>query len=175
MLTQEKVVTIKVLKQQGKSIKRIARETGLARNTIKKYLQRTDTKPVYQRKTYRPSKLEPFKDYIQSRIDAAHPDWIPASVLYEEILALGYQGKRRILSGYLATLKPKVLPEPLVRFEAKPGKQLQVDFTIIRRGKQALKAFVATLGYSRASYVHFYDNEHKHACGASIPAVPLYS
>lgn len=50
MLTQEKVVTIKVLKQQGKSIKRIARETGLARNTIKKYLQRTDTKPVYQRK-----------------------------------------------------------------------------------------------------------------------------
>ncbi|ROR47811.1 UNVERIFIED_ORG: transposase [Providencia alcalifaciens] len=159
MLTQEKVVTIKVLKQQGKSIKRIARETGLARNTIKKYLQRTDTKPVYQRKTHRPSKLEPFKDYIQSRIDAAHPDWIPASVLYEEILALGYQGKRRILSGYLATLKPKALPEPLVRFETKPGKQLQVDFTIIRRGKQALKAFVATLGYSRASYVHFYDNE----------------
>lgn len=42
MLTQEWVVTIKVLKQQGKSIKRIARETGLARNTVKKYLQRTD-------------------------------------------------------------------------------------------------------------------------------------
>lgn len=124
MLTQERVVTIKVLKQQGKSIKRIARKTGLARNTIKKSLQRTDTKPVYQRKAHRPSKLDPFKDYIQSRINAAHPDWIPASVLYNELLALGYQGKCRILSGYLAALKPKVLPEPLVRFETEPGKQL---------------------------------------------------
>lgn len=163
MLTQEWVVTIKVLKQQGKSIKRIARETGLARNTVKKYLQRTDTKPVYQRKARRASKLDPFKDYIQYRVDAAHPDWIPASVIYEELLALGYQGKRRILSGYLALLKPKTIPEPLVRFETKPGKQLQVDLTIIRRGKQALKAFVATLGYSRASYVHFYDNERTDA------------
>lgn len=44
-----------------------------------------------------------------------------------------------------------------------PGKQLQVDFTIIRRGAYALKAFVATLGYSRASYVRFYDNERTEA------------
>lgn len=69
-------MTIKVLKQQGKSIKMITRETSLSRNTVKKYFQRTDTKTVYQRKAHRPSKLDPFKDYIQSRIDAAHPDWI---------------------------------------------------------------------------------------------------
>ncbi len=36
---------------------------------------------------------------------------------------------------------------------------MQIDFTTIRRGKQPLKAFVATLGYSRASYVKFFDNE----------------
>lgn len=47
----------KVLKQQGKSLKRIACKTGLACNTVKKYLQRTDTKTVYQRKAHRPSKL----------------------------------------------------------------------------------------------------------------------
>lgn len=133
MLTQEMVVTIKVLKHQGKSIKGIARETGLARNTVKKYLQQTESTPVYQRSVVRPSKLDPFKDYIQSRIKAAHPDWIPAAVLYEEILARGYQGKIRILSEYVATFKPKQAADPLVRFETEPGKQLQVDFTIIRR------------------------------------------
>ncbi|QBY43535.1 Integrase core domain protein [Arsenophonus nasoniae] len=36
---------------------------------------------------------------------------------------------------------------------------MQIDFTSIRRGKKSLKAFVATLGYSRASYVKFFDNE----------------
>lgn len=155
MLTQKRIVTIKILKQQGKSVKRIARETSLAHNSVKKYLQRTDTRHVYPCKGHRPSKLDPFKDDIQSRIDATHLNWIFASVLYDELIVLRYQGKRPILSIYLAALKPKVLPEPLVRFETAQRKQLQVDFTIIRR----TMPFVATLGYSLTSYVHFYDNE----------------
>ena len=36
---------------------------------------------------------------------------------------------------------------------------MQVDFTTVKLGRQTVKAFVATLGYSRASYVYFYDNE----------------
>lgn len=163
MLTQEMIVTIKVLKQQGRSTKGIARDTDLSRNTVKKYLQQTDSTPRYNSAAIRPSKLDPFRDYIHARIAAAHPDWIPASVLYAEVLASGYQGKIRTLSNYLAALKPAPHPDPLVRFETPAGKQLQVDFTIIRRGEYALKAFVATLGYSRASYVRFYDNERTDA------------
>ena len=157
MLTQEMVVTIKVLRKQGMSIKAITRETGLARNTVRKYLQQVET-TVRQHST-RPSKLDPFKDYIHSRIQSAAPDWIPASVLYAEIAELGYQGKIRILSEYIRQLKPTGKPDPLVRFETEVGQQMQVDFTTIKRGQQSLKAFVATLGYSRASFVYFYDNE----------------
>jgi transposase len=40
-----------------------------------------------------------------------------------------------------------------VRFETEPGEQMQADFTYVRRGRRPLLAFVATLGYSRASYV----------------------
>lgn len=163
MLNQEMVVTINVLKKQGLSIKGIARETGLSKNTVKKYLRSGDTTPSYQRKVQRPSKLEPYKDYIRARIAAAHPDWIPATVLLDEIVEQGYEGKIRILSAFIATLKPKTPADPLVRFETPPGKQMQVDFTIIRRGKTPLKAFVATLGYSRASYVKFFDNERTDA------------
>lgn len=32
-----------------------------------------------------------------------------------------------------------------------PGKQMQVDFTHIRRGRNPLPAFAATLGHSRAA------------------------
>ena len=49
-----------------------------------------------------------FRIAIQSRIAAAHPDWIPASVLFKEILDQGYEGKIRILSDYVAKLKPRV-------------------------------------------------------------------
>lgn len=163
MLTQEMVVTIQVLKKQGQSIKAISRELGISRNTVKKYLDSEDTTPQYQRTSYRPSKLDPFKDYIQQRIQSAAPDWIPAAVLYQEIVALGYQGKVRILSDYVSQFKSMPTDEPLIRFETAPGEQLQVDFTIIRRNNQPLKAFVATLGYSRASYVYFFDNERSEA------------
>jgi transposase len=49
--------------------------------------------------------------------------------------------------------------EPVVRFETAPGKQMQVDFTTIKRGRNKLKGFVASLGYSRASYVVFSEYE----------------
>ena len=156
-------MTIKVLEKQGLSIKGIARETGLSKNTVKKYLRADGVASRYERKVQRPSKLEPFKDYIRARIAAAHPDWIPATVLLDEIIEQGYEGKIRILSAFISALKPTSPTDPLVRFETPPGKQMQVDFTIIRRGKTALKAFVATLGYSRASYVKFFDNERTEA------------
>lgn len=49
--------------------------------------------------------------------------------------------------------------EPVVRFETAPGEQMQADFTVVRRGRDALLAFVATLGYSRATFVRFTTDE----------------
>ena len=57
---------------------------------------------------------------------------------------------------------------PLVRFETDPSQQMQIDFTTIPRGKKTLKAFVATLGYSRASYVKFFDHEKAEACQCGL-------
>ena len=45
--------------------------------------------------------------------------------------------------------------DPVVRFETEPGLQMQADFTTIRRGRDRLLAFVATLGFSRATFVRF--------------------
>jgi transposase len=44
-------------------------------------------------------------------------------------------------------------------FETVPGKQMQADFTGIRRRREPLLALVATMGYSRANFVRFTARE----------------
>jgi transposase len=100
-----------------------------------------------------------YKQYIAERVKAAAPEWIPATVLLREMRALGYAGGISILKDHLATLKPVAKPEPLIRFETEPGRQMQVDFATIRRGQDRLSAFIATLGWSRTSYVEFVTGE----------------
>ena len=145
------------MKRQGKSIREIARLLELSRNTVRRYL-RCEGVPHYQREA-RPGKLDCYKQYLAERVTAAAPDWIPATVLLRELKALGYAGGYSILKEYLATMRPAAKPDPLVRFETEPGRQMQCDFGIIRKGRDRLSVFIATLGWSRASYVEFVTDE----------------
>ncbi len=79
-------------------------------------------------------------------------------MLLRELQEAGYEGGVSQLKAFLAPHK-RVAAEPVVRFETPPGKQMQADFTVIRRGRAPLLALVATLGYSRTSYVRFTAGE----------------
>jgi len=153
MLTQEQAVEIRILARQGESIRQISRRTGLSRNTVRRYL-RDEAARRYGPRALRACKLDPFVEYLQERVDQARPEWIPATVLLREIQERGYPGGISQLKAYLAPFKQSAA-EPLVRFETAPGRQMQVDFTSVRRGRSRLLAFVATLGYSRATFVRF--------------------
>lgn len=173
MLTQEELVEIHVLHRQGMSIRGLAKELKISRNTARRYLRDMAKTPCYKQREARVSKLDAFKPYLRERIAAAKPDWIPATVLCREIQAQGYQGKDGILKRYIRQFKPKK-DDPVVRFETLPGLQLQVDFTVIRQGHCKLKAFVATLGYSRASYVRFSEYERQEDWLAGIEGALHY-
>ncbi|WP_146100386.1 helix-turn-helix domain-containing protein, partial [Pseudomonas syringae group genomosp. 3] len=70
MLTQEQSVEIKVLARQGHGIKFIARELGISRNTVRKYLRKARSLPSDKVRPARPFKIDPFKDYLHERIEA---------------------------------------------------------------------------------------------------------
>ncbi|AHV93296.1 IS21 family transposase [Bordetella holmesii] len=157
MLTQEQAVEIKVMARRGVSIREMAKQLGCSRNTIRRYLREAGAQQ-YKPREARTTKLDPYKDYLHGRIEAARPHWIPAAVLLREIQELGYPGGVTQLKEFLGGYKHQE-PEPVVRFETPPGKQMQADFTHIRRGRDPLMAFVATLGYSRSSWVRFTTDE----------------
>ncbi len=145
--------------KNGESIRHIARELNLSRNTIRRYIRNKKQYPNYNLTKKRSSFLDNYKSYIQDRINAARPEWIPATVIFKEIKAQGYKGQISLLRNYLRTLKPHKEEEPIIRFETPKAQQVQIDFVTTSIGKKQYKAFVATLGYSRYCYVEFFENE----------------
>lgn len=174
---------ILVLRKQGKSLRGIASEVGCAVNTVRQHLA-SEGAPKYQREVKRITKLAKHESYLRARQESAKPLWIPATVLFREIVARGYDGGESQLRAFMRSLKPVVKVDPLVRFETDLGEQMQVDWVEFRKGKTPLYAFCATLGYSRASYVEFVSNMkvetliecHQHAFMAfgGVPQRILY-
>jgi transposase len=183
MIGGEMSMEIRVLAKHGKSIREIAREMGVARNTVRRYLREPEA-TRYRPRSSRPTKLDPHRAFVAERLAAAAPDTIPASVLLAECRERGYAGGYTMLKVLVASLKLKTPAEPIGRFETEPGVQMQADWAILRRGAGRLSVFVATLGWSRAAYVAFVADErietlmacHEHAFLAfgGVPREVLY-
>lgn len=107
---------VRVLWRQGFSIREISRRTGRSRNTVRSYLRSDAAEPVYGPRSAKPSKLDPFKPYLEQRARAAHPVRLPETVLVREITEQGYEGSITILRDYLRTLKPAAPADPVIRF-----------------------------------------------------------
>ncbi len=54
-------------------------------------------------------------------MEAAKPDWIPATVLKRKIEERGYTGGLRRVQEYLQKLRAAARPDPVVRFETGPA------------------------------------------------------
>ena len=154
MLTEEESMEISILLKQGFSLREISKKTGYSVNTVRKY--KAGQKPSYkQRHVRKPTKLSHYEVYIQERLEAVSPHWIPATVIFREIEALGYTGKIRQLRYFMAKLKPNTSVEPIIRFETPAGNQLQVDWAHFSYMGEKIYAFIAVLGYSRMAFVRF--------------------
>lgn len=111
--------------KQGYSARKIAQVTGLARNTVAKYLENGKL-PQYKPRKKRASKLDPFKELVHELM--GQRNILNTEVLFRKLREQGFTGGRTILKDYVQDRRPPKQPKAVTRYETFPGEQAQVDF-----------------------------------------------
>jgi IstB-like ATP binding protein len=124
VLQTEQWMDIHVLYEQLGSIGAVCRETGFARNTVRKSLRLS--KPPEFQKPVRATGVDSFKEYLTQRYTQ---HGLSAERLLAEIRAQGFTGSVYIVRRFLRKLKPlrAAASTATVRFETAPGHQAQCD------------------------------------------------
>ena len=161
MLKKGELKMIKKYLKDGMSKSEIARKLGISRETVRKYANKPDGYIPVMDKTPIENIVDPYLPHISDILNTAKElnTHVPTTAIYEEIKSMGYEGSIRWLQQVMQKyeLRERAKEEELVRFETDPGKQFQVDW--IEFPKEKLSAFVATMGYSRVSYVQYVTDE----------------
>ena len=152
------LVLLKHYLASGLSKTAIARQLGVSRRVIYHWmhtgqLERDLSQPTVRRFAPRPTKLDRYQPLIQERL-TTYPE-LSAVRLFEECRAAGYTGGYTQLTAYVARVRPRPEPQPVVRFETAPGEQAQFDFAAVRFPWGSRVALLVVLGYSRLLHVEF--------------------
>lgn len=160
-LTMRERLVIEELRRRGYSNRKIARELGISRTTVKQYLENPQ-KPRYCRTVPYPSKMDSYKEYLEGRL-REYPD-ITAEKLYREVRDRGFQGSYRALAYYVDRNRPVKEQKVFLRYETGCGEQAQVDWAEFGKinyyGRECkLYCFSFVWGYSRRHYIEFTVNQ----------------
>jgi transposase len=153
------LVLLKHYLESGLSKTAIARQLGVSRRVIYHWIttaqldREVSETAAPRRRVSRGTKLAPYQPLIEERL-TTYPA-LSAVRLLEECRAAGYAGGYSQLKAYVARVRPRPEPEPIVRFETAPGQQAQFDFAEIRFPWGKRFALLVVLGYSRVLYIEF--------------------
>ncbi|MFB4203659.1 IS21 family transposase [Arhodomonas sp. KWT2] len=150
--------------ERGLSKASLARELGVSRRTIYHWIEtgqlerELDGKPVcYGPRSAMPTKLDAYRGLIDARL-AEYPA-LTATRLFDEVRAAGYTGGYTQVKVYVRQVRPRVAPEPVIRYETLPGQQGQVDFAEFRLPWGRGYALLVVLGYSRLLWLGFFPRQ----------------
>ena len=149
------------LHRQGLKVAVIARQVGVDRKTVRKYIASGLEPPCYGPRQPRPRTIDQHVAYLRSRL-AEYPG-LTAQRLLREIAARGYTGGYSMVRDEVRALRPPGGGKGFaVRFETLPGEQAQVDFAQFRVSFTAepgivhfVWLFSIVLGYSRLIWGRF--------------------
>ncbi|MFT3836019.1 MAG: IS21 family transposase [Myxococcaceae bacterium] len=162
MVEQEVVQRMRVLHEVGWGTKQIARELGIARNTVRRYLRHGEAAEVQVRPTAR--KLD------AKGVDRAVALWDGVAegngvVVQQMLAAEGIKASLRTVQRAVEGRRRQTHAAEVatVRFETAPGRQMQVDFgeKKLRIAGKLVKVFllVAVLSHSRRIFVKAFLNQ----------------
>lgn len=162
MVEQEVVRRIRVLAEAGWGHKRIAGEVGVARNTVRRYLRAGSAAD----KQVRPKARRLSEEKQQRAVELWNGAAEGNAVVVKALLAQeGVEASVRTVQRAVEERRRQVHVAQVatVRFETKPGQQMQVDFgeKKVRLGGQVVKVFllVAVLSFSRRLFVRAFLNQ----------------
>lgn len=155
------LVMILDLHRQGLKVAVIARQVGIDRKTVRKYIARGLEVPTYGPRQPRDRVLDPWLEYLKARLEA-YPG-LSAQRLLREISERGYAGGYSTVRDTVRALRPAGGGSPfVVRFDTPPGQQAQVDFAQFRvrftsapDSVQIVWLFSMVLGFSRLIWGRF--------------------
>ena len=161
MRTPDEVAAMLELKRLGWGVKRIAREFGTCPKTVRRYV-REGGWTGYARVRRAPV-LAGLDGWLAERLarHGGNADVVRQELASEHGVAVSLRTVERAVAPHRQRLLASALAT--VRFETRPGEQMQIDFGERRVviGGEAVRVhlFVATLGYSRRLHVRAFPGE----------------
>ena len=163
--------TVVTLHGQGWSIRRISREMGMSRKRIqrilvsKSVLRDTTPEQGISSKIKRPSKLDPYKEYIAELLEK-YSD-ITAQRVYELLKEKAFDGEITIVRVYLKSIRQVASKTPVRMVETDPGQRAahdwsdyNIQFTTKKAGDLTPVTFFSyILGYSRRQYISVVEDK----------------
>ena len=166
-LKMAKINAIRTLHEQGWSGRRISRELGVDRETVRRYVQAADSNPANAPtgseailplhspgNPGRRSDCELFRDVILSKLEQG----LSAQRIYQDLTTeAGFEGSYWSVRRFVNRLGERT-PLPFRRMECAPGEEAQVDFgsgapLITADGKRKKTwVFRIVLSHSRKAY-----------------------
>jgi transposase len=160
VVTFGELMMILELHRQGLSVSAIARQLGIDRKTVRRYIARGLEPPTYGPRQPRERSTDPFLPYLQDRL-VAFPG-LTAVRLWRELRERGYTGGYTAVKRAVRHIRPESITPFEVRFETPPGEQAQVDlarfvteFTDEPGVTRIIWLFSFVLGHSRLIWARF--------------------
>jgi transposase len=177
MIPEDTRSRVQRLREAGKSIRSIARESGIARNTVREILGLRKKPPPKEEEARRSFLLDPYKKAIEEilreedlerRKDPGRKPLTSRKIL-KEIRKLGYTGGRTILDDHLRRSRgpQRRSRKAWVRFETSPAEEAQQDWSAYRveiGGKRVLiQVFSLILAWSRYQFFKAFPDQKLHS------------
>lgn len=155
MLQPDEVAAMVRLHELGWGAKRLSKEFGCARNTVRRYLRAGGAVPFA--KPERKTAFDGLDDWLRERFfrHGGNADVIRQELASEHGIVIGLRSVELRVQRWRRELQAQ--KRATVRFETPPGHQLQIDFgeSKVWIGDERVRVhlFVATLGYSRRMHI----------------------
>jgi len=174
--TPEVAAAMPGLRRRGWGIKRIASELGCNPRTVRRYVEQGEWRGYDRRR--RGGRLDGLQDWLAERFRQHHgnADVVRQDLLREHSIAVSLRTVERAVAPLRRELRAETLAT--VRYETPPGRQLQIDLgerrVSITGESTKVFLFVATLGYSRRTYVQAFRHERQSAWFAGLEGAFRY-